>query len=441
MVGLVGIATTAFFDPAVQGCLACPRNLALVHGDANAYDAALRWGLRLALAATVVLAALVLWRLVRAPAPAITLPVLAPAAVYLGLVALSLRHGIATGVLGNDDVAVRLWRLQAVALVALAGGVAWGIVRSHRARASVARLVVELAESSEPGGVRDALARALRDPGLQLAYRRTGADGYIDAHGRPVELEPGAGRAVTPVERNGEPVAALVHDAALLGDPGLVEEVVAAARLELENERFQADLRAQLASLRASRARIVERGDGERRRLERDLHDGAQQRLVGLSLALRILRTRASDPSPELERRLDEADAELRATLAELRELASGIFPAVLADDGLAAALETLAETSSGRVAVRSLPDERLDGAVEAAAYFVVAETLRRARAGRATVAAARRAGSLVVELDAEGSTDDALTDLEDRVGALEGTLEVSSDGERTRVRAELPCA
>jgi signal transduction histidine kinase len=187
--------------------------------------------------------------------------------------------------------------------------------------------------------------------------------------------------------------------------------------------------------------RIVERGDRERRRLERDLHDGAQQRLVGLSLALRILRTRTAAPSPVLERRLDEADEELRATLAELRQLAHGIFPAALADEGLAVALETLAETSPGRIAVRALPDERLDAGVEAAAYFVVAETLRRVRAERATVAAVRRDGSLIVELDAEGATDEPLTDLEDRVGALEGTLQVVREAGRTRVRAELPCA
>ena len=301
--------------------------------------------------------------------------------------------------------------------------------------------MVELAESSEPGRARDALARALGDPGLQLAYRPTGGGGWIDAHGRSVALEPGPRSAVTPLQRDGTPVAALVHDPALLADPGLVEEVVAAARLELENERFQAELRAQLASLRASRARIVERGDRERRRLERDLHDGAQQRLVGLSLAVRILRTRASSPSPGLERRLDEAEAELRATLAELRELAHGIFPAVLADEGLAVAVETLVEASPGRITVRELPEERLDGAAEATAYFVIAETLRRAHATRASLSAVHRNGRLVVEVEANAGLGEPLTDLEDRVGALEGTFEVVHDDDRVRVRAELPCA
>jgi len=439
-IGLLGLLAAVVFDPAEQGCLECPTNLVLVHGDAGAFDSFNRWGLRAALVVTIALAALVVVRLARAAATPITVPVLAPAAVYLALVAVDLRHSLAAGVLGNDATDVRIWRLEAGALTAVAAGVAWGIYRSRSARASVARLVVELAESTEPGRVRDALARALGDPTLELAYRRTGSDAYIDAFGRPVVVEPGAGRAVTPVRREGMPVAALVHDATLLGDPGLVEEVVAAARLKLENDRFQADLRAQLESLRASRARIVERGDRERRRLERDLHDGAQQRLVGLSLALRILRTRASAPSPRLERRLDEADAELRETLAALRDLAHGIFPAALADEGLAVAVETLAESSPGQIAVHGFPEARLDGAVESAAYFVIAETLRRARATSATVAARQRDGSLVVELEADAAPEEPLTDLEDRVGALDGTLEVVREGGRMRVRAELPC-
>jgi len=440
-VGLLGVAPAVVFDPDRQGCLRCPSNLALVHGDAGLYDQLLRWGLRAALVAVLGLALLGIGRLVRAAARSITLPVLAPAVVYLGLLAVALRHNLAAGFVENDQTAVRLWRLEALALVGVAAGVAWGIVRAGRARASVARLMLELAESSEPGRARDALAQALGDPGLRLAYRHSGGDGWIDAHGRPVALEPGAGSAVTPLQRDGVPVAALVHDRALLADPGLLEEVVAAARLELENERFQSDLRAQLASLRASRARIVEHGDNERRRLERDLHDGAQQRLVGLLLAVRILRTRASSPSPELERRLDEAEAELGATLAELRELAHGIFPAVLADEGLAVAVETLAEGAPTRIVIRGLPEERLDGAAEATAYFVIAETLRRACASQASVSASRRDGRLVVELEADAPVREPLTDLEDRVGALDGTLEVLHEDGGVHIRAELPCA
>jgi signal transduction histidine kinase len=440
-VGLLGLLPTTLFDPEAQGCFQCPANLALLHGDADAYASVTRWGLRVGLAWTIALAVFVASQLVRSAVPAVAVPVLAPAAAYLGLVGWYLQHSMTQDVLGNDPFAVGLWRWEAGALVTLTAGVAWGLYRARRARASVAQLVVDLTRLAEPGRARETLARALGDPDLELAYRRTGADDYIDARGRPVRLEPRAGRAVTPLQRDGLPVAALVHDPTLLADPSLFEEVVAAARLEIENERFHADLEAQLENLRASRTRIVESSDRERQRLERDLHDGAQQRLVGLSLGLRMLRTFSPSPTPELERRLDEADAELRATLAELRELAHGIFPAVLADDGLAAALRTLADTSSTVVTLRAIPEARLEPAIETTAYFVVAETLRRTRAARATVAASRRDGALVVELESDRGYAEPPVDLEDRVGALDGTLTVNCAGGRLRLRVELPCA
>ena len=158
----------------------------------------------------------------------------------------------------------------------------------------------------------------------------------------------------------------------------MIEEVASAARLALENERLQAEARAQLEDLRSSRARIIEAGDAERRRLERDLHDGAQQRLVGLSLALRLVR-RELGADRQLVARLDEAEAELAPAVAELRELAHGIHPAVLSDEGLAAAVEALAEDAPAS----HRRDCRRSGSlapVETAAYLVVAE----AREGRA---------------------------------------------------------
>ncbi|MGH8774474.1 MAG: sensor histidine kinase [Jiangellaceae bacterium] len=143
-------------------------------------------------------------------------------------------------------------------------------------------------------------------------------------------------------------MALLPHRRNLLGHPGFVEEVVSAAGLALENERLQAEVRAQLADLRASRARILEASDGERRRLERDLHDGAQQRLVGLALGIRLLRSRLEPhTAPIALPRLDDAEAELRAAVTELRRLAQGLHPAVLSDFGLATALESLAEGAS----------------------------------------------------------------------------------------------
>jgi signal transduction histidine kinase len=221
--------------------------------------------------------------------------------------------------------------------------------------------------------------------------------------------------------------------------PGLPEEVAAAAHLALENERLQAETRAQLEDLRASRTRIVESGDAERRRLERDLHDGAQQRLVGLLLALRLARSGLGS-DPELLARIEEAEAELRAALAELRELARGIFPAVLADEGLAAALEALEEESPIPIEITALTDERFDAAVEAAAYFVVTEAVRRSAASALKIRAAWRNGRLVVEVEGDCAPDEIL-DLDDRVGALDGRVEITRwPGGRVTIRAEIPC-
>jgi signal transduction histidine kinase len=197
---------------------------------------------------------------------------------------------------------------------------------------------------------------------------------------------------------------------------------------------LQAEARAQLEDLRSSRARIIEAGDAERRRLERDLHDGAQQRLVGLSLALRLLRSQLG-ADHELVARLDEVEAELRRAVAELRELAHGIHPAVLSDEGLAAAVEALAEDAPIRIA--ALPQQRFPVAVETAAYLVVAEA---AKAGAARVSAERQDAALVVDVEAEAEPE-GLVDLEDRVGALDGRLDVERAGDGgVRIRAEIPC-
>ena len=270
-----------------------------------------RDGVWLGLAWAVALAGIAAWRVARSSSAArlLTAPVLLAAVVYLGLVAADYAHSLDRGFLSNDEIDKRLWAWQAAALVVLALGVVLAWVRGRRARDEVARLVVELGEAPAPGGLRDALARALGDPELQLAYPLDEGR-QVDAAGLAIELPQGNGRAVTPLVRGGRPVAVLGHRAALLDDPGLLEEVGTAARLALDHERLQAELRAQLEALRASRARAVETGDAERRRLERDLHDGAQQRLVVLSLGLRLL---GDQLGPQASGRVDTAEAELRA--------------------------------------------------------------------------------------------------------------------------------
>ena len=282
------------FDPQATGCHDCPTNLVLVRADDGLFRTFNLYGLRIAIAWIAACGVLLVWRLVRSRRVApILLPVIVPALAYLGLVAWDFQHSLARGILSNDAFDQSLWRYEAVALVALALGIAWGLVRERRARAAVAHLVVELGRAPEPGTVRAALAATLDDRRLELAYRRSGAAAYVDAAGRPLELDPGLDRAVTPILRNGRPVAALVHDARFVDQPGLLQEVLSAARVAVENERLQAEVRAQVEELQSSRARIVEAGDAERRRLERDLHDGAQQRLLALSYDLRVARWKA----------------------------------------------------------------------------------------------------------------------------------------------------
>jgi signal transduction histidine kinase len=257
---------------------------------------------------------------------------------------------------------------------------------------------------------------------------------------------------VTRIEHQGRCVAAIVHDPALDEQPGLVTAAGDAAALALENERLDAELRARVEELQASRARIVQVGLEERRRLERDLHDGAQQRLVALRLQLRLAHDQAAKDPAVTQRMLDGAMTELDEALAELRELARGIHPAVLADRGLEPALSALAGRAPLPVEVKSAPEERLPAPVEAAAYFVVAEALtnvaRYAQASRASVAVERRNGHAVVEVrdDGVGGADPTrgtgLVGLQDRLSALDGRLEVESpSGGGTVVRADIPCA
>ena len=282
------------------------------------------------------------------------------------------------------------------------------------------------------------LAQALEDPTLDLAYRLPDDSRWVDADGRPMELPgQGSGRAATRVERDGECIAAIVHDAALGEDHGHVDAVGAAALLSIQNERLDAQLRAKVEELRDSRRRMLRIGLEERRRLERDLHDGAQQRLVSMALNLRLARSRLREDPDGAERLLAGAGDELNAALEELRELARGIHPALLSDRGLDTALETLVHRAPVPVTLRSGAGDDLPEAVELAAYFVVSEALtnvvKYAHAGQATVELARENGRLVVEVadDGVGGADPGrgtgLRGLADRLAVLEGRLEVDS--------------
>jgi hypothetical protein len=315
-------------------------------------------------------------------------------------------------------------------------------MRARQTRGEVARLVIELSQSSPAGGLRTVLAQMFADPGLQVAYPID--DGrLVDADGRAIALGGPPDRTSTPVVRGGEVLAVLGHRPDLLDESARVDAVVGAARLALASERLQAESRTQLEDLSASRARIVEAGDVARRRLERDLHDGAQQRLVSISLDLRRLQGRFSvDTPPAVAAAIEHAEVELRTALEELRELAHGIFPAILADEGLAAGIEALAEGSTIPIQLLALPIERVDPRVEAAAYFVVAEALGSGRASRASVSARLGEASLAVEIEVSGPLPESLVDLEDQVGAAGGTLNITQTaGGQLTMRALFPLA
>jgi signal transduction histidine kinase len=286
---------------------------------------------------------------------------------------------------------------------------------------------------------------------VELAYWLPDSRQYVDPVGRPVELPgPETGRSVTQVDREGRRIAAIVHDPTLLEDPERVREAGAAAALALENERLEAELRAKVEEVRASRSRLVEVGWRQRRRLERDLHDGAQQRLVSLALTLRMARERVGPDDGDAAALLDRSREELDLALSELRELARGIHPAVLADRGLSAAVKTLAARSPLPVEVRGVPPERLPEHIELTAYFVISEALtnitKYAAANHAWVSVTQQNGRLLLEVgdDGVGGADvgrgSGLRGLADRLDAIEGRLYVESEpGRGTTVRATMP--
>jgi len=451
---ILGLLPALFFNPPEQGCSLCPPNLLLADSQPGLFDSLNRWGVRLGLVWAIAIAALCVWRLARPGAPMrrAAAPVLVGGAAYLLLAGSDFAHSLPRGLLGTDQFEYRLWLAQAAALCAIGLGVAWSWLLARRARSAMAALVVELGQSPPAGGLREVLARSLGDPDLEVAYPLGDPERLVDATGTAVDQATREGRAVTPLTRRGETVALLSHRPGLLDDPAIVDEVIAATRLAVDNERLQAEVLAQLQELRASRARIVTTGDAERRRLERDLHDGAQQRLVGLSLALRLARAQpGARADPNLTALLDQADERLRAAIGELRELAHGIYPAALTDDGLAAAVEALAEHTPIRITIMHMPQERLPGPVEAAAYFLIAETTGHlatlAAAGGVTVDVTRHGNRLVVDVTENGAgkpereLEARLTGLADRVGALDGQLQVGhAAGEGVTIRAEMPC-
>jgi len=327
-----------------------------------------------------------------------------------------------------------------------------GLLDARLARVAVGELVIEL--GADPVDLQDSLARALRDPSLRLVYWLPQYAAWADGGGQPVELPTigsGSRRAMTMIERAGDRVAGLIHDVALLDEPELLDAVTAAAGMALDNGRLRAALHARLEELRGSRVRVIEAGQRERQRLERDLHDGAQQRLVAVSLDLG--RLEAGLPADaEARAVVAHVKREIAASLEELRDVARGLYPAVLTGHGLAVALESLAALAPVPVRLTVRTEGRLAEPIEVAAYYVVCECLanigKHASAASAAVDVSRAGSRLVVEVVDDGAggavteRGTGLRGLADRVEALDGQLQVwSPAGGGTRVRAELPCA
>ncbi len=321
------------------------------------------------------------------------------------------------------------------------------------ARGGVAGLVVELGTPGADTDLRRALARTLGDPTLELAFWFPAERCYVDGDGVPVRLpEPDSGRRATLVQRDGQPIGALLHDPALDDDAELVQSVCAAASLALENERLQAELRARLVDLQASRARLVGATDAERRRIERDLHDGTQQRLVSIAMSLGLLESKLPGGEAEARPLLRETRDALALALEELRELTHGINPPLLVERGLAAALDELCRRAALPTHLRLEVDRRLPDQVETAAYFMASEALTNAakhsHASEVRVAASCAGATLTVEVADDGiggagtAGGSGLRGLADRVEALGGRFTVSSPpGRGTTLRAEIPCA
>ncbi len=445
-----------FFAETLEFCDRCPDNALLLSPNPTA-AAQLRDVSRYAGIAAALLLVAFLWRRWRTSTTSwrrAVAPVFWSAGLAFAVVVPAVANRAADRPLG-DGPTFAMW----LAFAVVPFGFLYGLLRSQLDRAAIADLVVELGEGGQPGRVEEALANALQDPTLTLAYWLPEQSRYVDVDGTTIDLpetgEHGAGntkdRVTTVVEREGRKVAALIHDPSLIENIDLVEAACAGAGLALENERLHADLRARLNELQTSRARLVQATDDERRRIERNLHDGTQQRLVSLGLAVRLARAKmAADPDAADELLLAAGD-EIAQTLDEIVELTRGLHPALLTERGLPAALDALASRAQLPVTLSVDLDRRLPPPVEAALYYAASEALtnvaKHADAETIQVDVTEADGRAVLEVTddgvggAEAANGSGIRGLTDRVEALGGRLVVTSgNGSGTRLRAELPC-
>jgi signal transduction histidine kinase len=422
----------------------CTGNSFLVHADAELARTVTTWWRGFMIIVALALAASCVWRLARATP--VTRRALAP--VLVPLAATGVVQVIYTVALLNDPAESTsrqpfpaLFAARAATLVLLAAGIAVAIARDLRRRRAVGGLADELGAAPEPGALRAALRRSLGDEWLDVYYWLPERDGYVDAAGNEIQPRLQAEQMITPVLRDGERVAAVVHNRTLATMDDLERDISASSRLAIDNERLVAQSMAQLADLRASRARIIEAADDSRRRLERDLHDGAQQRMLALSYALQLALADAQAASDvRLTNVLQAATDETSRALEALRDLAHGIYPVILADAGMTPALGAFADTVPIHVELNTVP-QRLDSEVEIAAYVTITtcvEAAAKRSAESASVTFTIVANELVLTIDADGTdfVPEELLPVSDRVGSLGGRVDVAG----SRLTAVLPC-
>jgi signal transduction histidine kinase len=449
LIGAYGAATVWAVGRAVAGdpfldrnCWTnCTDNVLLVHADQHVVDALRRGWLWSSIVLGGVCIGLCARRIARATpvARAARWWVAAPAAAAVAMEVAYAVLLLNTPAENPDDPAfATTFVLRAVALTCLALGLLGARLRAERTTRAVARLAAALGEAPSPGSLQAALRGTLGDDRLEVAYWLPSAGHHVDSCGQQVVPSPDRDQASTDIVRDGRLIAVVVHDRALLADRDLVADIGAAARLAVDNERLRAEGLAHMEELRASRARVVRMADSTRRQLERDLHDGAQQRLLAVSYQLRLAHTAAlTDGDALTARAIRSASDSAQQALMELRELAHGIFPAVLAEAGLGPALFTLADRAPLPVEILEVVGCRYPPSVESAAYAVVSMAVDDAARGAATHAAVRvtdHRDHLVVEVSPPGVGH--VLSLEDRVGALGGSLDVKCH----RLRAEIPC-
>jgi signal transduction histidine kinase len=430
-----------FLDPHCWGN--CQVNVLLVAarpGVAHLLDTA--WAVSTVVIG-VALAGVATWELTRRRPAArrllgpVFLPALAVGATYTlyGAVLVLVRPERA-----GDPLFSVLYHARAWSVALFAVGSATLVVRSWLAQQRIGRLVAELEDAPAPGTLGPALARATGDASLVVLYPSGEGDAFTDVAGEVVVLPPAeTHRAVTPIVHDGSVVAIVIHERAAAQTEQLRQALGRAGALALANERLRAELLAYLRTLRASRARLVDAGDQERRRLERNLHDGAQQQLLALTVQLQVARLRAeATRRDELSHVLQLAEEEARAAAAELRELAHGIYPAVLSTSGLAAALQALAERAPIPVEVAAVTSSRLPEVVERVVYFSADEAVRAAHE-EGSDGLVLRAATLNdrVVFDMIGGGDRELAAVQDRVDAIGGDVVRS----HRSLRVEVPCA